>query len=111
VIVVTAVPARGFVHPSMDEMRQNDPTKGTLRFHIVRWPKESGTSRTSNEGPVSYRGSMAGTCQCRRGERFFPLFFGFGRVFRLADTNQQVAEQKVNFSGVDAELPIARVEW
>jgi hypothetical protein len=26
----------------------------------------------------------------------------------LADTNQQVAEQKVYFSGVDAELPIAQ---
>jgi hypothetical protein len=32
----------------------------------------------------------------------------FWRVFRLANTNQQVAEQKVYFSGVDAELPIAQ---
>jgi phosphatidylserine synthase len=54
---------------------------------------------------------MAGTCQYRRGERVFSSFFGVLEIFRLADTNQQVAEQKVNFSGVDAELPIARVEW
>jgi hypothetical protein len=40
---------------------------------------------------------------------FSSFFWCFEKGFRLVDTNQQVAEQKVYFSGVDAELPIAQL--